>query len=639
MGKFRTLPRVLGVAALLIGVVCVARGGEPFALERVLPDDTLFFITAKNFPAAKAIFDKSPYGRLWADAGSRAFREKFHQRIREDLLTPIERELDIQLNSFTNLLNGSVTYALVPEGAEGSITSGWMLLFQSPEAASARTNLAAAQAKWSASGKKVRNETIVGHEFVVLSLPPESAIRKFKDIFPRQLEFQEAGRVQPPPQDALADLVIGQVGELFIVSGSGKAVEKLLARHLGGAAPAVAGQAAYEVCHNALFRNANVYAWLNAGPVMQILGTPPKRTAPPPPSVVDIIEKEKLVRGAGLTGLKSAGLAVASSPEGLTFEALLSVPAAERQGLFRLLAGNPKEAAIPAFVPADVVRFQRWRIQGMDAWETTQKMMAEISPQWTSAMNFIIDTANEAANLTDQSFDVRKNLLGNLGDDFIWYTKSPRTAEEDPEGGPTLLLVQSPNAENLAAALQRILIFLSAAAEKPLEREFLGRKIFSVPLPSIPLPVDNAPMTRTGRTLHYAATTGYVALSTDAATLEEFIRSPESNAKALRDTPGLREATALVTNPSTSLFLFENQRALIRMEYEAARTAKNTNTLLSLPVPGMARPERPPQDWLDFTLLPPFEAVAKHFDFLVRGSSSTTEGIRLKWFMPEPRGE
>jgi len=53
-------------------------------------------------------------------------------------------------------------------------------------------------------------------------------------------------------------------------------------------------------------------------------------------------------------------------------------------------------------------------------------MLAEISPQSVNTLNFILDTANTAAKDKDPSFDIKKNLIGNLGDDIITYEKTPR---------------------------------------------------------------------------------------------------------------------------------------------------------------------------------------------------------------------
>ena len=122
----------------------------------------------------------------------------------------------------------------------------------------------------------------------------------------------------------------------------------------------------------------------------------------------------------------------------------------------------------------------------------------------------------------DPDFDLRKNLIANLGDDFISYQKSPRKQTlADLSSPPSLFLISSPKAEQLAGAIKALSSFLPQQS-KLKEREFLGRKVYSMGLPGggggrgRVKPADT--------TLSYAASGGYLALSTDAAMLEEFLR-------------------------------------------------------------------------------------------------------------------
>ena len=46
----------------------------------------------------------------------------------------------------------------------------------------------------------------------------------------------------------------------------------------------------------------------------------------------------------------------------------------------------------------------------------------------------------------------------------------------DIETPPGITLLSSPNPEQFVAALQYVLVFMSAQADKPAEREFLGRE-------------------------------------------------------------------------------------------------------------------------------------------------------------------
>jgi hypothetical protein len=42
------------------------------------------------------------------------------------------------------------------------------------------------------------------------------------------------------------------------------------------------------------------------------------------------------------------------------------------------------------------------------------------------------------------------------------------------------------------------------------------------------------------------------------------------------------------------------------------------------------------KDWVDFSLLPPFEKIAKYFHFSVSSGSFTADGFSYKAFTPTP---
>ena len=87
----------------------------------------------------------------------------------------------------------------------------------------------------------------------------------------------------------------------------------------------------------------------------------------------------------------------------------------------------------------------------------------------------------------------------------------------------------------------------------------------------LPLPMFEAGRAAKPRTLSCAASSGYVAISTDASMLEEYLRSSEAQGKALKDTPGLSEAAQKVLGPGSSLFGFSNQAESMRGWFELLR--------------------------------------------------------------------
>jgi hypothetical protein len=123
--------------------------------------------------------------------------------------------------------------------------------------------------------------------------------------------------------------------------------------------------------------------------------------------------------------------------------------------------------------------------------------------------------------------------------------------------------------------------------------------------------------------------------------LEDYLRSGETPAKSLRLTPGLTEASQHVTGPGTSYFSYQNQSQSVRTLFETLRSnpseATNSTSLAVLSgLPGMAKPERSIQEWMDFSLLPRFDAVSKYFHYVVTGVGANVQGITYKVYAPVP---
>ncbi len=638
---FRSVCRLAVACVWALSCVQLRAAEQTFQPEIFLPEDTIAFVTTPQAPKAFAFLGRTPYGRLWNDPLLKPFRDNFCKKFDQHFLKTFREEFGIGDHGWKSLFKDSATIALTQDGWDAKSTNrpGWIAILDSgPGTTNLQARLATMRNHWQQkTGKPARHCTIAGHPFSVFEISTNSALHQVDMLLPVQLVSQQLITGAPTnSHGARKELFVGQVNALLIVGTSQIAIDKVVTRISGRASPVLADQPSYKVCHNHIFTNAVFRIWLNPKPLLEGYRTAALKSTPASP---DALDPANLIQSSGLTALKSIGFAAINATNGCRFELLLNVPENERQGLLRLFAGKPGDTSVPAWVPANAVRFQRWRMEGLNAWNTFQEMMSQISTQWTGTTDFILNTANEAARLKEPGFDVRSNLLGNLGDDFIKFSKVPRPGAANQEAGPSLLAVSSRRPEQVAAALQRILIFLSAEAENPVQREFQGHRIYSVPLPPVPLPFETLPSVPPGRTLHYTATSNYVAISTDAGLIEEFLRGPGTNTAALKNLPGLREAVTVVSRPATSLLLYENQSALVRPGYEAERSANtSTNQPRSL-VPaalGLAKPSTELQRFFEFSLLPPFDQVSKHFSFFVRASEPSPHGILVQWFIPDP---
>ena len=233
---------------------------------------------------------------------------------------------------------------------------------------------------------------------------------------------------------------------------------------------------------------------------------------------------------------------------------------------------------------------------------------------------------------TDPDFDLRKNLIENLGDDFISYQKAPAGKSlADMNDAPTLYLIGVQKGEPAATAIKDLLSLLMSRQQKaPESRDFQGHKIYT-----IPLPVPRVPGTATPRRLLYcSSSSGYVALSTDVSTLEEYLRSGEKPPKPLSGTPGLVDAAQHVGGTGGGLFGYQNQREVLRFLFKTLKNQDaNDNGGGINPMAALPKAVR---DWLDFSLLPDYDQVSKYFYLSVYAGSTTADGLSFKFFAPRP---
>jgi hypothetical protein len=620
--------------AALLTLAPPVRAAIPPA-ENLLPADTLLLITVPDFSTLRAANKVSPQWLFWNDPAMKPFHDKFMAKWNEKLVAPLERDLGIKLSDFTDLPQGQLTFAVTQNGWTGGDNPGpgvLLLLDARGKSNLLKTNLAALRKKWTDAGKQMRNETIRGIPFSVVPLSSNDIPATLAGAFPIRRPVQELGRENKPPPPG--EIVFGQFESLLIVGSSIKAVEPVATRLTGGALPPLAGNAFFAADRPAQFRDAPLYyGWFNAKTIFDVLVhiTRPEPN-PEAPSPVPPMPWDKILAASGLTGLKSACFSYHESHDGSQLNFYLAVPEAERQGIFKIIAAAPKDANPPAFVPADAVKFWRWRVDGQKSWAALEKMLADISPAWLSGLNSTISIANATAQQKDPNFDVRKNLIGNLGDDWINYQKAPAaSAPADLSSPPSLFLFAALNPDQAVLAIKNIAALASSQENAPAPRDFLGRKIYTIALRS--------PRPAPPRSLYCTASGGYVALTTDVSMLEAYLRSADSRAKPLRDTAGLADAIQHIGGAGGGLFTYQNQRENMREAFFALKKSSTDNPASGgnvFSVLPYASPEKIFSEWMDFSLLPDFDKVSKYFYFSVTGGNVTTDGLSFKVYAPRP---
>jgi hypothetical protein len=617
------------VIALILPLLCAhslwAAVPSP---DKLLPPETYFVLTIPDYAKASATWAHWPARQLWDDAAMKPFREKLMTKWQSDFVEPLEKEFGIKFSDYANLPQGQVTVAVLPDGDKPAFL---VLVDTRDKSATLKSNLAALKTKWVDSGKQVRVEKIRDIEFTTLLFKSGDLKKALAKVFADPDGNEGLETPKPDGSGKPIELVVGQSESLLILSTAAKPIEKVLVNQSGSGSSALADQANFSGGAAAVSRDALAYTWVNSKAIFDGILKNAKGGDGGGGFRVD-----KLLPALGLTGLQSVAANLREGSGGALMNVQLNVPEGGRRGLFKMLSFEAKDANPPPFVPADAVQFSRWRLDLSKAFATLESTLTEVMPQAAGYVKLIIDAVDTATREKDPSFDLRKNLIANLGDDVINYEKAPRkNTLVDLSSPPSLFLIGSSRADQVASALRA----LSAVMPQPKvkEREFLGRKVYAVNMPSSPGPAGGKPVEKA---LHFTASGGYVALSMDVATLEEFMRSSDSTAKALRDTPGLAAAAEKVGGMSSGFFGYKNQSEAMRSMVETLR--KESGTLANLfgnnPVAGRLGVDSPDKlkDWLDFSLLPPFDQISKYFYLNVWSGNVTPDGFSFRIHSPTP---
>lgn len=607
--------------------------------DKLLAADTLAVLTITDYKKARAEWDRWPMVKLWNDPAMKAFRENFESKRKTDLVEPLEREFGIKFADYKDLAQGQITVALtrgIPT-EKGVPTLGFFFVIDTKDKSEVlKTNLASLKQKWIESGKAVKNEKIRDIDFTTFVFSSDDLSKTLDKVLPSPRKDKQPAEEKKPAKKQ--EWLVGQSDSLLIVATSAKDVEKILIRQSGGAVPSLSEYGPFAANYGAFFRDTLTYGWVDIKTLIEFVSQ-----KPPKPEEEETeeagMDQSKFLSAIGIGAMQSLSLTLKDSNEGSLFTGAIGAPESSRRGIARILSHEARDASPPPFVPHDAVKFTRWRIDLSKAWASLETMLVDMNPAYAGIIKLFVENAGKDK---DPNFDLRKSLIANLGDDLIVYEKKPKEATlAAMDKPPTLYLISSPRSEQMAAAVKSLTAFLPQPSRFK-EREFLGRKVFSVTLPAARAEpaAGGAGRRPPERILSYAASGSYVAFSTDTVFLEEYLRTMD--ARPLRDLPGLAVAAEKVGGMGTGLFGFENQQESMRVMFEALKKdAASIDDLLSgsrLAGKLAGNEDKKFKAWFDFSLLPEFDRVAKYFHIAVWSGSVTTDGITFRWFSPMPPG-
>lgn len=597
-----------------------------------LPAETVAWVTIPDVRRFRQSWNGLSLVRLWADPAMAPFRQHFLKAWNEEVLQPLEQRWAISWTELAEWPQGQWTWAWVAGSARGGEPPGGvvMALEVGDRRERVRTNLTALQQRWVAAGRSVRTEKVRGIPGLVLGLARGGWTEALWAALHDRAELP-AGQ---PPSAAPASLPAGQNpfelgvllhGGVLWMSDQLGLLERVLARLDGAQVPSLAETGRLEPGDLEALGSSMVFGGLFPN------GLPGLGSGQSDGAVGDRFGWTDLLRAAGLGEADLLTVRAVDDPSGLKWEVTLRIPQEKRRGLVRVLDFEPLDATPPQWVPAGVLRFHRWRWNGPQGWQRVEDFLAQLSPVWKRTWDFLVETAQQAGRQQDPNFGVRRDVVEKLGDDWMYWQVTPRDQGwEALEQAPSLLLVGSSGSEVLAANLAKMFAGAAMRPEALEQREFLGRRLYSVVLPWAVRSED--PSGALPR-LHFGASERYVGFAFEPGLLEEWLRSLGTSGTSPGWPEGWREALAEVRG-GRGWVGYEDYAAVVQHVLRAARADPEHMHQARIPGPLGFRlhlhsdPERF-RRWIDPQALPTWEAVAGYVGFGLL--STDREGDRVRW--------
>src|SRR5437667_10049521 len=171
--------RNFNLFALLVGLSSAIHAAVP-PPEKLLPADTLGVSTVPDYAKAPAAYEAKASRQRWREPAMKPFTEKLMNKVKEEFITPLERQLGIKFADYRGLAQGQFTFAVIQNGWQGNPTPlpAWLLLVDAKEkGGQLKTNLTDLKKKWVDAGKKLRTEKISDVEFTTLMVSGKAPAR------------------------------------------------------------------------------------------------------------------------------------------------------------------------------------------------------------------------------------------------------------------------------------------------------------------------------------------------------------------------------------------------------------------------------------------------------------------------------
>jgi hypothetical protein len=455
------------------------------ALDRLVPDTTVFYVSLENVARSRERFAESRLAALWADPAVQAFAAKavagwteWNEKSR--------KEEGWSLEDVLGVMDGTVALAITRFEKEGNDVQGVIL------------------AEVGANGDKVKEmigtveKTLIEGEGMRRE---EEEFRGVTIVSYRSAEEEEGG-----DRDCwLLD------GGTFAYASRPDVLREMLARRESGEEGTLAAHEPYRRARARTGERSDLVFYVGASALVASL----KAEGGP----LGGEEDAKIFDALGLGAVDAACVQVAFESTGLAMRLFVSVPG-EKEGVLKLFAAPNSALLPPAFVGDDVTSVATLALDLPGLWEEVRRVGNKIEPSFGATMDAGLETIKGALGV-----DLQKDFIGALGKQVTWYAR-------DVEGEPgvsvsflpipqIVLAIEVAEQQKIEMVVQAILGQLQGMVQT---EDYLGVKLHQVMLP---MPISPA----------FALLPGQLVLAVRGDDVKDAIRRLGKDVKGLRDSP------------------------------------------------------------------------------------------------------
>lgn len=535
------------------------------AFERVLPADTLVWLSARNVPALQDRLKEQGIFGLWQEPSVQKFLEKPLARLNEEI-QKAETRAGLSLADVGGLFRGQVaiSYTLDPETNEPEALFLMDVGDRGEKAMQvAAAVLAAANEKAAAPATAVE-EKIDGRRFIRL-----------------QAAAPEGGAAPAP------EFTYGVAGDVFVLGHPLRAVQRTVAFLRTPPGEALAGAPLYQALINKVSPDSDLVAFVNVPRLVAFAA----RKAPDASTAA-------LLNALGLNGLGALGGGMTFAPDYYTTRVFLQTTGTP-QGLVNILLPAPGPLHAGTEAPADASGFLSLRFEPTVIWDEVEKVLGATSPGVLALIN---GQMQQAAQQLGQPFNLRNDIFSVFGPRLAFYSRyeKPYTLQSSQQV-VFLLDISSKAAFNaLVEKLRKVAPEMFAQVE---QRDYLGHALYVLPAQGMARP-GQAP-----ERMAFVATEKEFIFSTRVEAVEAHLRRAAAEGPTLATRPEFQDGLRGLPADGRVLIGFSDPARQIEYLLTILREGQLASAL-----GGLKRDVQTAEmvDLFDFTQLPPAADIVKY---------------------------